>query len=216
MLGHITMGSNDLPKARAIDRRSVPLLVGAAVGIVAIALGLAVGDSPAEQANLAARWTARAALPMFLVAYLASSMLRLWPTDLTRAVMRRRRQWGLGFALAHTIHLAALANNVLVFGPSREPETLIGGGLAYAFIYVMALTSNNWSMKLLGKNWKWLHRIGIHYIWLIFAVSYAGRIANPDMWLTGVIFTPITLGALAIRLYARFGRPTLAHNKAPA
>ena len=188
------------------DTRSTPLWLTLLIAVSAIIAALSFGHTPAEQALLAARWTARVALPVFLIAYLASSLLRIWPSELTKSLVRRRRQWGLGFALAHTIHLIALAINVLVFGPSREPETLVGGGLAYVFILFMALTSNNWSMKKLGKNWKWLHIAGIHYIWLIFAISYASRLGNPEKFLTGAVFTPVMLGALGIRLYAHFGK----------
>ena len=188
------------------DTRSTPLWLTLLIAVSAIIAALSFGHTPAEQALLAARWTARAALPVFLIAYLASSLLRIWPSALTKSLVRRRRQWGLGFALAHTIHLIALAINVLVFGPSREPETLVGGGLAYVFILFMALTSNNWSMRKLGKNWKRLHIAGIHYIWLIFAISYAGRLGDPEKFLTGAVFTPVMLGALGVRLYAHFGK----------
>lgn len=190
--------------------RALPLLIGVALGLAAIGAAFLAGGSDADIALHAARWTARAALPLFLVAYLAGSLVRLWPDATTRAIMRRRRQWGLGFALAHTIHLAALAINVLVFGPSREPESLIGGGLAYVFIYLMAFTSNDWSVKRLGRYWKWLHRIGIHYIWLIFTISYASRLADPEKFITGVVFTPLMLGALAVRIYAGLGQRRMA------
>jgi methionine sulfoxide reductase heme-binding subunit len=194
----------------ALDNRVTPLAIGTLVGVAAILLALLTGDTAAEQALLAARWTARAALPVFLVAYLASSLFRISPSPLTKSLVRRRRQWGLGFALAHTIHLGALATNVLIFGPSREPETLVGGGLAYLLILLMALTSNDWSVKKLGRNWKRLHGFGIHYIWLIFTISYAGRLADPEKFVTGAVFTPIMFGALAVRLYARFGRRVAA------
>lgn len=193
----------------ALDNRATPLICGAVAGLAAVLAGLVMGGDNAERALLAARWTARAALPMFLIAYLASSLWRIWPGELAKALVRRRRQWGLGFALAHTIHLGALATNVLIFGPSREPETLVGGGLAYVLIFLMALTSNDRSMKLLGRNWKWLHLLGIHYIWLIFTISYAGRLADPGMLVTGAVFTPLMLMALGLRLYARFGHRSM-------
>jgi DMSO/TMAO reductase YedYZ heme-binding membrane subunit len=134
--------------------------------------------------------------------------LRLWPGPLTKALMRRRRQWGLGFALAHTIHLAALATNLLVFDQARSIVAILGGGAAYGLIYLMALTSNDWSMRKLGKNWKRLHTIGIHYSWLIFFQSYAQSILrpDPDKWAWGLVFTLLLLGALGLRLYLRFGR----------
>jgi methionine sulfoxide reductase heme-binding subunit len=185
---------------------ATPLLAGLVAGLAAVAAAFVMGGSNADIALHAARWTARAALPLFLIAFLASSLLRLWPGEATKMLVRRRRQWGLGFALAHGIHLVALGINVLVFGPSRAPETLVGGGLAYALIFLMALTSNDWSVKKLGKGWKRLHLFGIYYIWLIFTISYASRLGSPDTFATGALFTPILLGALVLRLYARFGR----------
>jgi methionine sulfoxide reductase heme-binding subunit len=191
-----------------VDKRTTPLFLALLFGLAAIALGIAVGSTAPEQANLAARWTARAAFPFFLIAYAASSLLRLWPGPLTKALMRRRRQWGLGFALAHTIHLAALATNLLAFGESRTPLVLLGGGAAYGLMYLMALTSNDWSMRKLGKNWKRLHIVGIHYSWLIFFQSYAQSIflPDPDKWVWGLAFTALLLGGLGLRLYLRFGR----------
>lgn len=189
-----------------LDRRSAPLIIGLLAGAVAIAAALLVGASSAEQALLAARWTARTALPVFLVAYLASSLMRLAPGAVSRALMRRRRQWGLGFAIAHSVHLAALAVNVLVFGPARPWQTLMGGAFAYLLILLMAVTSNDASVRRLGSGWRWLHRIGIHYIWLVFFISYAGRLAEPAMRTTGLIFTPLLVAALTIRLLSRRAR----------
>ncbi len=193
-----------------LDRSATPLLIGLVAGLLAIALAFVATPVPADQALLAARWTARAALPLFLAAYLASSLLRLWPTALTRALVRRRRQWGLGFALAHSIHLVALAVNVILFRP-RPAETLIGGGVAYLLIYLMALTSNDASMRLLGRWWKRLHRLGIHVVWLVFTVSYVGRFTDgdPDHFATALVLAPLMIAALALRLWARF-RPRAA------
>lgn len=197
------------------DRRGFPLLAGLLLGLAAVAAGLAVGATDAEQAALAARWTARTALPMFLVTYLASSLYRLSPNDITRGILRRRRQWGLGFALAHSIHLVALLTNILIFAP-RSLASLIPGGIAYAMIYIMALTSNDTSMRSLGKNWKRLHVFGIHYIWLIFTAAYSGRIFKPETMTTGLIFAPILFAALGIRLYARFGMGRREASRAAA
>lgn len=113
---------------RWLDRRSTPLLLGLLAGLLAVAAGLLAGDDAAERAGLAARWTARAGLPLFLAAFLASTLVRRWPGPATRAVLRRRRQWGLGFALAHTIHLVALGINVIVYAPGRTWQSLVGAG----------------------------------------------------------------------------------------
>lgn len=187
-----------------LERRATPLLAGLAAGLVAVGAALVAGGAPPQEALLAARWTARTAAPLFLIAYLASTLWRLWPGAITAALLKRRRQWGLGFALAHSIHLAALLVNILAFRP-RPVETLIGGGFAYLLIYLMALTSNDASQRLLGRGWVWLHRIGIHYVWLIFFIGYASRAvhADPAYHLEGRLFAPLFLAALALRLFAR-------------
>lgn len=152
--------------------RAVPFALAGALSLGAIAA--AVMDTPivADQALLAARWTARAAIPVFLVVYLAGPMHRLRPSAITRMLMQYRRQWGLAFAFSMTIHLAALLVNILVFRP-REIGEIAAGMAAYAMIYVMAATSNRWSVKRLGRWWQRIHRVGIHYIWLIF---FGGRV----------------------------------------
>ncbi len=48
-----------------------------------------------------------------------STLVRRWPGPATRAASPGERQWGLGFALAHTIHLVALGINVIVYAPGR-------------------------------------------------------------------------------------------------
>lgn len=100
-------------------------------------------------------------------------------------------------------------------GVVGRPVTIDGPARVAAISkLVVALTPNDWSMMLLGKNWKWLHRIDIQYIWLIFAISYAGQIIDPEMRITGLIFTLVMFGALAFRLYSRFGRRQHSTNKA--
>jgi methionine sulfoxide reductase heme-binding subunit len=182
------------------------LLLALAFGLAAVWLGVAYGATPAEQANLAARWTARAAFPFFLIAYAASSLLRLWPSELTKALMRRRRQWGLAFALAHTIHLVALAINIIIYNP-RPFAALVGGAVAYAILYAMALTSTDKAQRVMGIWWKRLHRVGIHYLWIAFLAGYGGRAVHidPGYHAEGRIAVALLFAVLGLRVYLRFG-----------
>jgi len=51
-----------------------------------------------------------------------------------------------------------------------------GGAVIYVFIFAMAATSNNASVKLLGaKNWKRLHKTGSYLIWIGLFSSYLGK-----------------------------------------
>ncbi len=188
----------------SIDSRTAPLLIGLFAGLFAVGMAFLFAVEPSERALLAARWTARAAMPVFLVTYLASSLVRLRPSDLTRALMRRRRQWGLGFAIAHTIHLAALLINIIIYRP-RPLDSLIVGGIAYSAIYVMALTSTDTAQRRMGRWWKRIHTFGIHYAWFIFTASYAlGALGDdPQYLLAGWTLMIVMIAAFGVRILAR-------------
>lgn len=186
-----------------------PIMLGIFLALTAIAAGFSMGADRVEQWRLAARWTARVGFPVFLITYAASSLAKLMPSPITRAVWRDRRYWGLGFAASHTIHLFALVTYLQISSETRSVVSLVPGGLAYAFIFAMALTSNTTAMRALGHNWKLLHTIGIHYIWLIFTLAYAGRLLKPETRVEALIAVPLALAALGLRFAAR-RRPVFA------
>jgi methionine sulfoxide reductase heme-binding subunit len=194
-------GWPSLTLAALLDRRVTPYALALSLCGVAIAAGLCGPYDVPTAANLIARWTARAALPLFLITYAASSLLRRWPGPATKALVRRRRHWGLGFALAHTIHLVALGINIIEV-QQQALDILSGGAAAYAILYLMVLTSTDAAQRALGRGWKWLHRVGIHYIWLVFFVAYGGRAlgADPAARPEGVIASMLLIAALALRL----------------
>jgi methionine sulfoxide reductase heme-binding subunit len=172
-------------------------------------LAVAAGSDTSESALLAARWTARTMFPLFLIVYLTGSLYRLYPTDWTLSLIRNRRYWGLGFAIAGTIHLLALGVNITQFRP-RPLEALIPGAIVYALLFAQMATSTNTAQRTMGAGWKWLHRIAMHALWIAFIAGYAGRIGHVDPAYhdEGWIGTSLALLALAIRIYARFGKRT--------
>jgi len=116
--------------------------------------------------------TAHAAFLFFWMAFTASSLHTLAPTAYSRWAMRNRRYIGLSFALIHFVHLVLVLSNLTLTEESRPLSALAGGGLAYLFLGLMALTSNNAAIKKLGaKNWKRLHTVGSYYIFLIFIAT---------------------------------------------
>lgn len=179
-----------------------PLILGIIAGLAALTAGLITGGDAADQWGRAARWTARIGLPVFLLTYLASSIGRLWLNGYTRAVWRDRRWWGLGFAACHTIHLYALIRALQASGEERTLISLVPGGLAYLVLFAMVLTSNDAAMRALRKNWKRLHTFGIHYLWLIFTLAYAGRLSDPDVRPEAIYGVTLCLLALTARLTA--------------
>jgi methionine sulfoxide reductase heme-binding subunit len=192
-----------------MQRQYIIILVAALVSVVAIGLPFVLGDGAllSDQWHNAARFTARVGFPIFLSAYSASALVRLWPSRWTRALMHDRRQWGLAFTLTHTVHLIALVMYIVVSGTVRNFLDAITLGVAapgYLVMYAMAFTSNNASMKAMGKNWKRLHSFGIHLLWLNFAGSYALKFFRIDGEPVGAsyIYFPLAMLALILRIIA--------------
>jgi methionine sulfoxide reductase heme-binding subunit len=192
-----------MPENHALlNSRAAPLVLAGVLATAGVITGFILGSDYAEQWLLAARYTARASFAVFLIVYCASSLLRLWPSATTKSLVRHRRQWGLGFALAHTIHLGALAYYNIIILNMPGLQALLGGGLAYGLMFVMAATSNNASMRRLGIWWKRIHIMGIHWIWFIFTFSYFGRLFDPERWTQGAVLFPLCMAALGLRVLA--------------
>jgi hypothetical protein len=149
----------------------IALLLGGLVPAV-----LAVRGTELAGVRAGLTLTARLSLALFLLAFTASSLARLWPAPLTRWLLRNRRYLGVSFALSHTVHLA-LIGTLVPLEPARfveRPASLIPGGIAYLFVFALAATSTDRTAAWLGSAWwKRLHRSGVWYIWLIFAGAYA-------------------------------------------
>jgi DMSO/TMAO reductase YedYZ heme-binding membrane subunit len=83
---------------------------------------------------------------------------------------------GLSFALSHTVHLFAIVALVEIAygGDYLQLGDIAGGSVIYLFIFAMAVTSNDASVKLLGaKNWKRLHKTGSYLIWIgLFSIYF--------------------------------------------
>ena len=189
-----------------------PIMLGTLLALSAIAAGMAIGQDPAEQWRLAARWTARVGFPIFILTYSASSLRRLWPGSITRALVRDRRWWGLGFATCHTVHLYALVTYLSLVKEQPLLSTVLGGGLAYALLFAMALTSSDAAQRALGRNWKRLHTAGIHWLWAVFVFTYGGRVAAGEEMPYAGICIGIAFAALGLRiaLSVRSSRKRLA------
>lgn len=188
--------------ARSPATIAVFCAIAAAAGGTAVLLGLASAPTDVEGWRLAARWTARVSFLIFMPVYVASAWYRLAPGELSRGLMRRRRAMGLAFATAHTIHLGALVTFLTLSGEPRPAETLVVGGGAYLTMFAMAATSNDAAVRALGKNWKRLHAFGIHYLWFVFAFSYAARTLGGDASYAPLL--ALALGGLGLRGVARW------------
>jgi DMSO/TMAO reductase YedYZ heme-binding membrane subunit len=190
----------------ARTRAPVIAATAAALGLLVLAAGLLHGSSE-ESVRMVVRWTAKIAVVLFAAAFSASSLRVFWQSEATRFLMTNRRRLGLGFALAHSVHLLALIVLGVTFPTpfldDLSTATLVGGGLAYVFVLAMAATSNDASVRRLGaRRWRALHTVGGWYVWLIFTQSYAPRAAVDPAY---VPFAALLVGVAGLRI-ARWQR----------
>ena len=185
------------------------LILLMAMLLVMSAIVLAIAGSGIDGTRMLIRATARSSLLLFLAAFTASSLVRLRPAPTTRWMIRNRRWLGLGFAFSHLLHLIAILWLFGAYGgqtPAPPMRTIIGGGIAYVFILLLAATSWNGAVRALGtQNWHRLHWMGVWYIWLIFMVSYGGRAAVDPMYIPPAL---LLIAAAAVRFVPARKRAT--------
>lgn len=190
-----------MTRAHSVSTSTViGLATFAALGAAAIGYAEFAGWN-ADAAGAAARYTARFSFLWFVAAWSAAALATLWPGGWREVMLRRRRAIGLGFAAAHFVHLVALLIVVLLFGGQPSAKTAYTGGVGYVLVALMALTSNNSSVRTLGpRNWKLLHTLGALMIAVIFAVSYLGRLE--DKPLLAIPMLMLLGGAVLLKLAA--------------
>jgi len=175
----------------------------AALALVAVTL--AAYDYSIAAYHWAARYSARLSFGFFIVAYSVSSWHRLWPSGWSLALLRNRRAIGLSFAGAHTVHLGALTAFAAISDRKPPLSNLIPGGLGYALMLAMAVTSNDRAVRAMRQWWKRLHRVGIHYLWFIFAFTFFAHMRTNDIvW--GPIFLALALAAMGLRIVSARSR----------
>ncbi len=148
------------------------------------------------------RATAQTSLLLFASAFVASALARTWPTPPTRWMLRNRRYIGVSFAVSHLLHLFAIVGLVDRSAGALHVDavTLVGGGVGYAFVAAMALTSFDRTARWMGpRRWKLLHTVGSHYLWLIFLLQY---VALTTKSLAYTPFAMVVVAAMGLRVLA--------------
>lgn len=158
-----------------------------------------------EGYRMVIRATARTSLGLFLTAFLASSLLTLWPGDFTRWLRRNRRYFGLSFAMSHAIHLAAIITfartDPVTFATLSSKGSIINGSIGYVFIALLAATSFNRMVAWLGpKLWQRMHTIGVWTICIFFFFTNGKRIPGSGWYALPVA---ILFAAVMVRMIAR-------------
>jgi hypothetical protein len=155
-------------------QKGAPIVLAAgtaAVGLAALCLALAGTGEDGTAVGL--RATALLAFPFLATAYVASSVVVLWPGDLSDWLLRNRRSLALAFAAVFGVHLALIAH--LLRLPPDPPATVLGlipGAFTYAVVAAMVLASVGGVARAVGTDRAALFlRIGQHWVFAFFTLA---------------------------------------------
>lgn len=165
------------------------MMTVASLGLMGLVGIYALSPTPIEAMHAEGFWTARVGTLLFLGTFIARPVSVFWKSPASRWLLSRRSTLGLCFAATMAIHLVfVLLLPAIAEEPGHTPPdavTLLGGGIAYAFIAAMAVTSFGPTAAWLGqRSWRRLHRLGAWYIGAIFLFTWASDASlNPFQWI---------------------------------
>ena len=157
------------------DRPNTRLWIGLSFATaIAVAVAILIKDGTDPDGTIAAlRATARFSFLLFFGAY-AGGLFRKVPVALLQRLARRRREFGLSFAAAHSIHLALI---LWLFHVSRDPpvplKTVIVDGIGFGWMYLLVIFSFDFARRRLSPPvWRGIFNIGLEYIAFVFATDF--------------------------------------------
>lgn len=190
-------------RTRGIEGWRVTGLIGAMLAVMTMLL-IPMATQQSDAIRLVIRATARTSLILFMLAFSAAALAQLSPVPAVGWLRRNRRYIGVGFALSHLLHAAAIIklaqSDPVLFDALTSPASFIFGGVAYGFIIAMLATSFDSTARAIGPlAWQRLHTTGSWFLWLMFVINFGKRAPlQPSYWSAIVI----ALLALFIRLVA--------------
>ena len=148
-------------------------------------------------------WTGLQATHLLLIALIATPLRRLFPRPRwTRWLTRYRRDIGIAvfaYAAAHTMAYLLREPGLAEIVADAMTAGIATGWLALLIFLPLAMTSNDLSVRKLGRRWKTLHRS-----------VYAGAVLTLAHWVltafdptTAYVYAAIVLLLLALRVLRR-------------
>lgn len=173
-------------------------LIILAVSIISLYLA---GEFNPVTLNLIALWSGKTALIFYLLTIIPGITRRFGLTSkIIIPLTLFRRQFGVLMYLLTLTHYSLMRGILLLQGikPFPLPWFEVAGFLAFVLLTPMFLTSNDQSVRKLGKNWKKIHSLTYLIIWLIFLHLALQRLS---LW-SILAFTGLFLQILSF-LYTR-------------
>ncbi|MFJ4066298.1 ferric reductase-like transmembrane domain-containing protein [Pseudomonas sp. NPDC089996] len=177
----------------------------AGLTLLMTALVLAAQPLGSDGLRSAIRATARSSFALFVLTFLASSLVAFLPGPGSRRVLRERRYLGLAFAFSHTVHGLLIYRYAQqfpeLFWAGRTATSSLPGSIGYLFLLLLTLTSFKAPMRLLGSRaWKALHSTGMWVLAAVFCLSFYKRIPMGGWY---PLAFAVMFAAVALKLTAK-------------
>ncbi len=191
---------------------------------VIVAIGLAIGNGDEEHVRMLVRWTFRAPVVPFLLAFCAAAFATLRPGRTAEWLLDSRKYLGVGYAYGMFLSMLALAwlisMNQGVAWTSLSVLDRVEGYVGYAVIAALAMTSfERFSKRMTPTTWRLLHTVGMYGLWWVFfrtnwlyTLSAFRRGLVAENWLyvlvTASLIAALLLRATAFVVRRRIGTPS--------
>jgi len=145
----------------------------------------------------------RVSFLVFMLVFVARPLHDLLHKSWTAWLVANRRYLGLSFAAWHLIHWPILGSMIAIQGWTTfykyTHSYVVPAAAVLVVISIMAATSSNGAMRVLGKPvWSGIHTVGLYIIWFWMVRTYVLRLPRHEIH--GYVYLGIAFAGLAFRL----------------
>lgn len=205
------------PIARFIRKRWVVyLFVCAPVIYVFVPVLRSDTEYFADPAKYLLEYVGLAATYLFVAVSMITPLRKIFPkSDIVKSLAFHRRKIGVSvfiYALLHFVIYYFYTGSWAEFVKDWDKLFILSGIAAFLMLLVLAVTSNNWSVrKLGGKNWKRIHKLS--YLIMLLLIYHQATQEKTGYRETAQVFAPlIILQTIRVALY---GKDRLGKDKSP-
>jgi hypothetical protein len=181
----------------------------AGLSFAIILAGLAITGTSTPEATVAMiRLSVQLASPWIYLAFVATALGQLFPSNFASWLLRNRRYVGLAFAAGFVWQAVFIVVLLALHGDYyatvlHDTAEFITRMLSYALLLALTVTSFFPVRRAMNpRHWRLLHRVGIWYFWAAIWVSYAETVMAGDTRVIAIVFVISGLFALTLRCAA--------------
>ena len=184
-------------------------VVIAGLSFAIILAGLAITGTSTPEATVAMiRLSVQLASPWIYLAFVATALGQLFPSNFSSWLLRNRRYVGLSFAAGFGWQAVFILVLLGLHGDYyatvlHEPAEFISRMLSYVLLLALTVTSFFPVRRAMDpSHWRLLHLVGIWYFWAAIWVSYAETVMAGDTRVIAIVFLISGLLVLTLRCAA--------------